>query len=456
MACHLEWEGKRMKLYRVLAAAAVACVLVAPMSMSAPQGNTSETYRQLNLFGEVFERVRSDYVEDVTDKKLIEDAINGMLSALDPHSSYMNARAFQDTQIQTRGEFGGLGIEVTMENGLVKVVSPIDDTPASRAGLKPGDLIVELDGEQVQGLTLQDAVERMRGPVNSQIKLTIRRGTTEPFVVTLQRAVIRIQSVRNSVEGDLGYIRITSFTEQTETGLRAAIQKIKDQVGGNKLKGVVLDLRNNPGGLLDQAIAVSDAFIDKGEIVSTRGRRPEDAQRYNAKPGDVLNGLPMVVLINGGSASASEIVAGALQDHHRAIVLGTRSFGKGSVQTIIPLGGQGALRLTTARYYTPSGRSIQAQGIEPDIAVEQARLEKIDGGVIRREADLRGALRNDTLQQQRQGQQAPQQQQQQQQQPKPDAQGEEPVLGDQAQDYQLSRAYDLLRGLALFNQRVTN
>jgi carboxyl-terminal processing protease len=454
MACHLEWEGKRMKLYRVLAAAAVACVLVAPMSMSAPQGNTSETYRQLNLFGEVFERVRSDYVEDVTDKKLIEDAINGMLSALDPHSSYMNARAFQDTQIQTRGEFGGLGIEVTMENGLVKVVSPIDDTPASRAGLKPGDLIVELDGEQVQGLTLQDAVERMRGPVNSQIKLTIRRGTTEPFVVTLQRAVIRIQSVRNSVEGDLGYIRITSFTEQTETGLRAAIQKIKDQVGGNKLKGVVLDLRNNPGGLLDQAIAVSDAFIDKGEIVSTRGRRPEDAQRYNAKPGDLLNGLPMVVLINGGSASASEIVAGALQDHHRAIVLGTRSFGKGSVQTIIPLGGQGALRLTTARYYTPSGRSIQAQGIEPDITVEQARLEKIDGGVIRREADLRGALRNDTLQQQRQGQQAPQQQQQ--QQPKPDAQGEEPVLGDQAQDYQLSRAYDLLRGLALFNQRVTN
>ncbi|HEX9462529.1 MAG TPA: S41 family peptidase [Alphaproteobacteria bacterium] len=455
-----------MKLYRVLAAAAVACVLVSPMSMSAPQGNTSETYRQLNLFGEVFERVRSDYVEDVTDKKLIEDAINGMLSALDPHSSYMNARAFQDTQIQTRGEFGGLGIEVTMENGLVKVVSPIDETPASRAGLKPGDLIVELDGEQVQGLTLQDAVERMRGPVNSQIKLTIRRGTGEPFTVSLQRAVIRIQSVRNSVEGDIGYVRITSFTEQTESGLRAAIQKIKDQLG-NRMKGIVLDLRNNPGGLLDQAIAVSDAFIDKGEIVSTRGRRAEDAQRYNAKPGDLLTGLPMVVLINGGSASASEIVAGALQDHHRAILLGTRSFGKGSVQTIIPLGGQGALRLTTARYYTPSGRSIQAQGIEPDIMVEQARLEKIDGGLIRREADLRGALRNDTLQQrsqgQGQGQSQPQQQQQQQQpqqpqqqQPKPDAQGEEPAIGDQAQDYQLARAYDLLRGLALFNQRVTN
>jgi carboxyl-terminal processing protease len=434
-----------MKLHRVLAAVAVACWLVSPVPSHAQQGNTSETYRQLNLFGEVFERVRSDYVEDVTDRKLIEDAINGMLSSLDPHSSFMNAKAFQDTQIQTRGEFGGLGIEVTMENGLVKVVSPIDDTPASRAGLKPGDFIVEIDGEQVQGLTLQDAVERMRGPVNSAIKLTLRRGTQEPFTVTLQRAVIRIQSVRSSIEGDIGYIRITSFTEQTESGLRSAIQKIKDQLG-NKQKGIVLDLRNNPGGLLDQAIAVSDTFLDKGEIVSTRGRRAEDAQRYNAKPGDLLNGLPMVVLINGGSASASEIVAGALQDHHRAILLGTRSFGKGSVQTIIPLGGQGALRLTTARYYTPSGRSIQAQGIEPDIAVEQARLEKIDTGQIRREADLRGALRNDTIKPQPQGQQ----------QPKPEGQPGDDASGDQATDYQLSRAYDLLRGLALFNQRVTN
>ncbi len=428
-----------MKLHRVLAAAAVACWLASPVPSWAQQGNTSETYRQLNLFGEVFERVRSDYVENVTDRKLIEDAINGMLSSLDPHSSYMNAKAFQDTQIQTRGEFGGLGIEVTMENGLVKVVSPIDDTPASRAGLKPGDLIVEIDGEQVQGLTLQDAVERMRGPVNSQIKLTIRRGSADPFTVTLQRAVIKIQSVRSAMEGNIGYIRITSFTEQTDVGLRSAIQKLKDQLG-NKLQGVVLDLRNNPGGLLDQAIAVCDDFLDKGEIVSTRGRRPEDAQRYNAKPGDLLGGLPMVVLINGGSASASEIVAGALQDHHRAILLGTRSFGKGSVQTIIPLGGQGALRLTTARYYTPSGRSIQAQGIEPDIAVEQAKLEKIDVGQIRREADLRGALRNDTLPKGQQGQQGA----------KPEDEGE------QAGDYQLSRAYDLLRGLALFNQRVTN
>ncbi|HTY65303.1 MAG TPA: S41 family peptidase [Alphaproteobacteria bacterium] len=443
-----------MKLYRVLAAVAVACWLASPVPSWAQQGNTSETYRQLNLFGEVFERVRSDYVENVSDQKLVEDAINGMLSSLDPHSSYMNAKEFQDTQIQTRGEFGGLGIEVTMENGLVKVVSPIDDTPASRAGLKPGDLIVEIDGQQVQGLTLQDAVEHMRGPVNSQIKLSIRRGTQPPFTVTLQRARITIQSVRSSTEGDLGYIRITSFTEQTDSGLRTAITKIKDKLG-NKLKGVVLDLRNNPGGLLDQAIAVCDDFIDKGEIVSTRGRRPEDAQRYNAKPGDLLNGLPVVVLINGGSASASEIVAGALQDHHRAILMGTRSFGKGSVQTIIPLGGQGALRLTTARYYTPSGRSIQAEGIEPDIKVEQAKLVKIDTGQIRREADLRGALRNDTLPQ---GQPQPGEQGQGQT-PNPNAQPGAPegdVTGEPATDYQLTQAYDLLHGLALFNQRVIN
>ncbi|HTP82023.1 MAG TPA: S41 family peptidase [Alphaproteobacteria bacterium] len=441
-----------MKLYRVLAAVAVTCWLASPVPSSAQQGNTSETYRQLNLFGEVFERVRSDYVENVSDQKLVEDAINGMLSSLDPHSSYMNAKEFQDTQIQTRGEFGGLGIEVTMENGLVKVVSPIDDTPASRAGLKPGDLIVEIDGQQVQGLTLQDAVEHMRGPVNSQIKLSIRRGTQQPFTVTLQRARITIQSVRSSTEGDLGYIRITSFTEQTDSGLRTAITKIKDKLG-NKLKGVVLDLRNNPGGLLDQAIAVCDDFIDKGEIVSTRGRRPEDAQRYNAKPGDLLSGLPVVVLINGGSASASEIVAGALQDHHRAILMGTRSFGKGSVQTIIPLGGQGALRLTTARYYTPSGRSIQAEGIEPDIKVEQAKLVKIDTGQIRREADLRGALRNDTLPP---GQPQPGEQGQT---PNPNAQPGTPegdATGEPATDYQLTQAYDLLHGLALFNQRVTN
>jgi len=436
-----------MNLLKILAAGTVASGL---FLSSAPalwaQNNTSETYRQLNLFGEVFERVRADYVEDVQDRKLIEDAINGMLTALDPHSSFMNARAFRDTQIQTRGEFGGLGIEVTMENGLVKVVSPIDDTPAFRAGIKPNDLIIMLDGEQVQGLTLQEAVERMRGPINSQIKLMIRRGNQEPFEVSIARAVIRIQSVRHRTEGELGYIRVTSFTEQTEAGVKNAVTRIREQLGP-KLKGLVLDMRNNPGGLLDQAIAVSDAFLDKGEIVSTRGKRSEDAQRYNAKPGDLLNGLPMVVLVNGGSASASEIVAGALQDHRRAILLGTRSFGKGSVQTIIPLGGQGALRLTTARYYTPSGRSIQASGIDPDIVVEQSRIEKIDTPTSRREADLRGALRNDTQQRTNPGPQPGQQ-------PAPTTADE--TAPDQPQDYQLTRAFDLLRGLTLFNQRVAN
>ena len=340
----------------------------------------------------------------------------------------------------------------------MKVVSPIDDTPAFRAGLKPGDLISHLDGDQVMGLTLQEAVDKMRGPVNSAIKLTVRRGNQEPFDLTLTRAKITIQSVRSRVEGDLGYVRITSFTEQTDLGVRNAVQKIREQLG-SKLAGVVLDLRNNPGGLLDQAVAVSDDFLDKGEIVSTRGRRTDDAQRFNAKPGDILNGLPMVVIVNGGSASASEIVAGALQDHRRAILLGTKTFGKGSVQTIIPLGGQGAIRLTTARYYTPSGRSIQAQGIEPDIVVEPARIEKVDQPRGRREADLRGALRNDQRQQQGQqpatppGAQPPAPQTA----PGPSPEGEvEPLTIDSPGDYQLARAFDLLRGLALYNKRVTN
>jgi len=439
-----------MNLHRVAAAALGAAWLVS--SLAYAQTNTSETYRQLNLFGDVFERVRSDYVDEVGDRKLIEDAINGMLTSLDPHSSYLNPKTFRDMQVQTRGEFGGLGIEVTMENGLVKVVSPIDDTPAFRAGIKPGDLITHLDGEQVQGLTLQDAVERMRGPANSTIKLTVRRGTQEPFDITLTRSVIKIQSVRFQAHEDIGYIRINSFTEQTDAGLRNAILKLREQMG-SKLKGIVIDLRNNPGGLLDQAIAVADDFLEKGEIVSTRGRRSEDAQRYNAKPGDIISGMPMLVLINGGSASASEIVAGALQDHRRAIVLGTRSFGKGSVQTIIPLGGQGAIRLTTAKYYPPSGRSIQALGIDPDIIVEQARLERIDQPRQRREADLRGALRNE---------QAPQRG------PAPDsgaappasqtppAEGEEPLssMPTPANDYQLARALDLLRGIALYNQKA--
>ena len=429
-----------MSIRRMAAAIGALAFLALPQAAPA-QSNSSETYRLLNLFGEIFERVRTDYVEGTEDRKLIEDAINGMLTSLDPHSSYMPPKSFRDMQVQTRGEFGGLGIEVTMENGFVKVVSPIDETPAARAGLRPGDFVTHIDNEAVLGLTLQEAVEKMRGPVNSNIKLMIRRGGGDPFEVTLTRAVIRVQSVRSRVEGELGYVRITSFTEQTESGLKNAIDRIRQQ-SGNKLKGLVLDMRNNPGGLLDQAIAVSDAFLDKGEIVSTRGRRNDEAQRFNAKPGDLLNGLPIVVLINGGSASASEIVAGALQDHRRAILLGTRSFGKGSVQTIIPMGNQGAIRLTTARYYTPSGRSIQAQGIDPDIVVEPARLEKVDQPRARRESDLRGALRND--QEQGQGQQQPGQG------------GEQPAAAEGTEDYQLQRAFDLLRGLALYNQRNGN
>ncbi|MFN7194270.1 MAG: S41 family peptidase, partial [Rhodospirillales bacterium] len=342
---------------RKIAAAAFAtafavlpALTAVPAAAQAPQapatGASSETYRLLNLFGEIFEIVRNDYVEQVPDRKLIEDAINGMLTALDPHSSFLNARSYRDMQVQTRGEFGGLGIEVTMENGLVKVVSPIDETPAARAGLRPNDLIVQLDGEPVLGLSLQEAVEKMRGPVNSPIKIMIRRGDAAPFEVTLNRAVIRVQSVRSRIEGEIGYIRITSFTEQTDTGLRNAVTRMREQLGP-RFKGLVLDMRNNPGGLLDQAVSVSDAFLERGEIVSTRGRRTDEAQRFNARAGDILNGMPLVVLINGGSASASEIVAGALQDHRRAIVLGTRSFGKGSVQTIRPIGNQGAIRLTT-------------------------------------------------------------------------------------------------------------
>src|SRR6266436_6280145 len=362
-----------------LIAAVAATVLVFSLRQdlgAAPPANSAETYKQLNLFGEVFERVRAEYVDDVSDDTLVESAINGMLTSLDPHSNYLNTKNFNDMKVQTRGEFGGLGIEVSMENGLVKVVSPIDDTPAARAGLKPGDLITHLDGDPVQGMTLPEAVEKMRGPVSSEIKLTIRREGKEPFDVKLTRATIRIQSVRSHLEGDnIGYIRITTFNEQTDVGLNNAMKNLKQQAN-NKLVGVILDLRNNPGGLLDQAVAVSDAFLEKGEIVSTRGRRADDAQRYNARPGDIATGLPMAVLINGGSASASEIVAGALQDHHRAVVIGTKSFGKGSVQTIIPLAGHGAMRLTTARYYTPSGRSIQARGIDPDIVVEAAKIAK--------------------------------------------------------------------------------
>jgi carboxyl-terminal processing protease len=364
---------------------------------SSAKAASSDTYRQLNLFGDVFERVRADYVEKPDDAKLVESAINGMLAGLDPHSSYMDPKSFRDMQVQTRGEFGGLGIEVTMEDGLVKVVAPIDETPAAKAGVMANDIITKLDDEQVQGLTLNQAVEKMRGPVNTKIKLTImRKGQDKPIEVSITRDVIRVKSIRSHNEGeDVGYIRVTQFNEQTTDGLKKAISDLTNQLGAEKVKGFVLDLRNNPGGLLDQAISVSDAFLDKGEIVSTRGRNAEETQRFNARPGDLTKGKPLIVLINGGSASASEIVAGALQDHKRATLVGTRSFGKGSVQTIIPLGaGNGALRLTTARYYTPSGRSIQAKGITPDIEVLQDVPDDLKARTdTKGEASLRGHLK---------------------------------------------------------------
>jgi carboxyl-terminal processing protease len=439
-----------MRNLRLVALAAAAFLMISPAAVTAQDGGdkseqSTDTYRQLQLFGDVFERVRADYVEKVGDKELVESAIRGMLSALDPHSSYLSKDNFQEMQVQTKGEFGGLGIEVTMENGLVRVVSPIDDTPAARAGIQAGDLIIALDGEPVMGLTLSEAVEQMRGKVGTDIELTVRRDNKEPFEVTITRDKITIQSVRSEMFGDVGYIRITAFNEQTQPGVEDAIAEIK-ATGGEDLEGYVLDLRNNPGGLLDQAISVSDSFLGQGEIVSTRGRDPEESKRYNAEDGTLIGDAPLVVLINGGSASASEIVAGALQDHDRAILLGTRSFGKGSVQTIIPLPGHGAMRLTTARYYTPSGRSIQAKGIAPDLRVRQANVELVDNGEARREQDLRGALDNG-------GENG--------------ANGEDSdkaagngMTKSQArklrEDYQLSRAVDLLRGLTLFQQRVLN
>lgn len=427
---------------RIFAAVAVAGLLALGSPAIAQQQNSSETYRQLNLFGDVFERVRADYVEEVSDEKLVEAAINGMLTSLDPHSSYLSPKSFQDMQVQTRGEFGGLGIEVTMENGFVKVVSPIDDTPASRAGLKPGDFITHLDDEPVLGLTLAEAVEKMRGKIGSDLKLTVRREGREPFDVKVTRAVIKIQSVRSRMEGeDIGYIRITSFSEQTSEGIERAVKRFVE-TAGDKFKGVVLDLRNNPGGLLDQSVKVSDAFLAQGEIVSTRSRRADEGQRFNATPGDVTGGRPIVVLVNGGSASASEIVAGALQDHRRAIIMGTRSFGKGSVQTIIPLSGHGAIRLTTARYFTPSGRSIQAHGIDPDIIVEQGTFQKGDAQIRRREENLRGRLDNPN------GDAPPANEEEAPKAPSPEAAA--------PQDYQLARALDLLRGIALYNKHAAN
>jgi carboxyl-terminal processing protease len=363
---------------------------------SSAKAAAADTYRQLSLFGDVFERVRADYVEKPDDSKLVESAINGMLAGLDPHSSYMDAKSFRDMQVQTRGEFGGLGIEVTMEDGLIKVVAPIDETPAAKAGVMANDIITHLDDEAVQGLTLNQAVDKMRGPVNTKIKLKIvRKGAEKPIDIAITRDVIRVRSVRSNLNGDdVVYIRVTQFNEQTTEGVRKAINDLTAQTG-DKLKGFVVDLRNNPGGLLDQAISVSDAFLDKGEIVSTCGRNAEETQRFNARPGDLTKGKPLIVLINGGSASASEIVAGALQDDKRATLVGTRSFGKGSVQTIIPMGpDEGALRLTTARYFTPSGRSIQAKGIEPDIKVLQEVPADLKARTdVKGEASLRGHLK---------------------------------------------------------------
>jgi carboxyl-terminal processing protease len=384
-----------------MAGAAMTIVVTQPNVIfvgSSAKAAASDTYRQLNLFGDVFERVRADYVDKPDDSKLVESAINGMLAGLDPHSSYMDPKSFRDMQVQTRGEFGGLGIEVTMEDGLIKVVAPIDDTPAAKAGVMANDIITQLDDDAVQGMTLNQAVDKMRGPVNTKIRLTIvRKGVDKPLELSIVRDIIRVKSVRSHSEGeDVGYVRITQFNEQTTDGLKQSITDLKNQLGAEKIKGYILDLRNNPGGLLDQAISVSNAFLDKGEIVSTRGRNADETQRFNARPGgDLTGGKPLIILVNGGSASASEIVAGALQDHKRATLVGTRSFGKGSVQTIIPLGaGNGALRLTTARYYTPSGRSIQAKGIVPDIEVLQDVPDELKARTdTKGEASLPGHLK---------------------------------------------------------------
>ena len=389
--------NNRVRSFGLIMAGAVSATVLWHVFGSAIAASNADTYKQLNLFGDVFDRVRADYVEDPDESKMIEAAINGMLASLDPHSSYMDAKRFEDMSVQTKGEFGGLGIEVTMENGVVKVVAPIDDTPAAKAGLMANDLITRIDGTDIQGMTLNEAVDKMRGGVNTPITLTIQRKDQAAYDVKLIRDRIRVQSVKSSLEGDdIGYVRISSFTEQTQEGLEKAFKSLKASMG-DKAKGYIIDLRNNPGGLLDQAISVSDSFLNQGEVVSTRGRHAEETQRFSAQKGDISDNKTVVILINGGSASASEIVAGALQDHKRATIIGTRSFGKGSVQTIIPLGSQGALRLTTARYYTPSGRSIQAKGIDADILIEQPLPPELQGKNVSTEgeASLKGHLTNE-------------------------------------------------------------
>lgn len=430
-----------------LAGAIVTTQFAGPLIAQEAARNSS-VYEQLDLFGDIFERIRAQYVEEVDSKKLIEAAINGMLTSLDPHSSYLNEEDFSDMQVQTRGQFGGLGIEVTQEEGFIKVIAPMDDTPADKAGILAGDFITHVNGESVLGLTLDQAVEMMRGEVGSEVIITVvREGVTDPFDVSIIRETIKMTAVRSRLVGSTVVLRLTTFNDQTYPGLEDGIRKMVEEAGGmDKVNGFVIDLRNNPGGLLNQAIMVADAFLEKGEIVSTRGRNPQDGERHNATPGDLAQGKPVVVLINGGSASASEIVSGALQDHRRAIVVGTKSFGKGSVQTLIPMKGEGAMRLTTARYYTPSGRSIQALGVMPDIVVNQPAIDPQapgteeqaaeDAARQRSEADLRGVLSNDSM-----------------------TDDEKQLLEEERarteeaaklrdEDYQLAYAVDILRGLA--------
>ena len=413
---------------------------IIPLKAINADTNRQETYKQLNLFGDVFQRVQEQYVEEVTDKKLIESAISGMLQSLDPHSSYLSADSYKDMQVKTKGKFGGLGIEITMEDGVVKVVSPIDDTPAAKAGMKSGDLIIGVDGESIRGLTINESVSKLRGPVGSKVIITVVRDKKDPYEIEIKRDIINIKSVKHNIIKNIGYVRLTTFSDTTTSGLEKALTEIKKNIG-NKFQGLILDLRNNPGGLLNQSISVADAFLNQGEIVSTQGRNDDDTSRVFAKKGDLINGQPLVVLINSGSASASEIVAGALKDHSRAIIIGTRSFGKGSVQSIIPLAGNGAMRLTTARYFTPSGISIQAKGIEPDIIVEAGVTElKKAKNDNRREENLRGALDKNKKSKKTEIDS--------------NIDSDKPLtpLEKLLQDNQISRAVDMIRGISLFNK----
>jgi carboxyl-terminal processing protease len=437
----------------ILMGAIVTTQIAGPLIAQEADNNAS-VYEQLDLFGDIFERIRAQYVEDVDEAALIEAAIDGMLSSLDPHSSYLSPDDAADMRETTRGEFGGLGIEVTQEEGYVKVVSPIDGTPAAEAGIESGDFITRVDGENMLGLTLDEAVDLMRGPVGSEIIITVvREGFDQPFDVSIIRDTITLTAVRSRVEGDTVVLRVVTFSDQTYPSLEEQLAEQVAEAGGiENVNGFVIDLRNNPGGLLNQAIAVSDAFLDAGEITSTRGRDPNDGQRWNAREGDLAEGLPIVVLINGGSASASEIVAGALQDHRRAVVIGTNSFGKGSVQTVMPLRGESAMRLTTARYYTPSGRSIQSLGISPDIIVEQPRRdpnaevvdEEEDAGFTRSEADLRGALDNDSLTDDEI------------EQIQADRLRAEDAAALRVEDYQMAYAIDILKGLQVLGANNDN